>query len=833
MLASGGLKLALGVLDRKLPLRFLTSMWGNLARNLQETAASAAGAAGVESIVSPAKFLTKIGEVVAPPLGSDEEYESGSEYEGSDSDYEDGSDYEEEVYKEDHRKEEEEEEVILAGEEQGDSNPVVIENRQRATLFEDSSADFPVKDRSERMVSAASKIGSVFGNAIKNVTNTATRPGIDGRRPGLDMDSAPMLWPSLLDSPGGPDSVRNLTSTSYSNKTKGLAKINVEVAPGISSERDEIPINATDKGVFSEQTIHVDESYTHELSIRSDEAEKYDFLNMNRPLLQLGTAMEYENCERVDAASTEGGNKGGNAVNAVVCSEELPLNKDIISELKDDIPVDIEKLGVMVPDVLSKAHDCSTVFLPVRSDCVSPSALTEEEVEVKVTVGDSEKCSINNVIIPGTANKSKTKNPVGCQEPFRKGGSSIEEAEQSEMAKVDVAQGNVSLIAEKILIAEEQKEEWQSQPVNEPKVSIIDAGLTTSIEDQDSPQGWTTVEQPEMQKTDSNGAAEVSHHPPDTQKDKSVAIPVEDGELKADVRTEADFNGEHGLVISNNTEVISESDIAQKLNCKDAVTHSKENAKGADPKEKDFEQMTTTNTKSAIAEKESVEKSPHKEDIIRVGRLDSEENSRKKPADITGAQRKKSTTVEKEFIKCELENTCQKLKDDLAVAQATIAALRNDAMRRAEEQRARTEAEARQRKEEKTSILISAEAAASRHMNAQVKEIRRSMEARCKELERELADETKVSSQLQEQFRKLVEEATARAEDVELRMRKEMMKQQGVSDQMQQRQQHAMEMSEEKLAQMMAVLDEKDSEVRQLKTVISDIRKTMAKNKEG
>jgi hypothetical protein len=102
-----------------------------------------------------------------------------------------------------------------------------------------------------------------------------------------------------------------------------------------------------------------------------------------------------------------------------------------------------------------------------------------------------------------------------------------------------------------------------------------------------------------------------------------------------------------------------------------------------------------------------------------------------------------------------------------------------------------------------------------------------------RELEERVATERKEFIKKEERYRQIVEESEGRAEALEAEMRTLSKQIEIQMSQGEQREQRSVRMAEEKVAQAMAILDERDDEINRLKSTIKGLKSSMTEHVEG
>jgi len=106
------------------------------------------------------------------------------------------------------------------------------------------------------------------------------------------------------------------------------------------------------------------------------------------------------------------------------------------------------------------------------------------------------------------------------------------------------------------------------------------------------------------------------------------------------------------------------------------------------------------------------------------------------------------------------------------------------------------------------------------------------MQQECFALKEQLEKERLDSQQQAKQFQRVVEQAEARAEAAETEKRRVESKQKSSMSQVQQQQEHAVRMAEDKLAHTLAKLDDREEEVAKLKAAIKELKASTTEHRE-
>jgi len=132
------------------------------------------------------------------------------------------------------------------------------------------------------------------------------------------------------------------------------------------------------------------------------------------------------------------------------------------------------------------------------------------------------------------------------------------------------------------------------------------------------------------------------------------------------------------------------------------------------------------------------------------------------------------------------------------------------------------------KQKEQNSLLQQAQVAAD-----ESELLRKQTEDRCLLLEQELDKERSTALQQMEHLQQLVQKSQEQNANIETEMKKKLKKKETALSKSQKQQERAVQMAEDKMVQSMAMLDERDSEIGNLKTVIADLRATISNSEKG
>lgn len=123
--------------------------------------------------------------------------------------------------------------------------------------------------------------------------------------------------------------------------------------------------------------------------------------------------------------------------------------------------------------------------------------------------------------------------------------------------------------------------------------------------------------------------------------------------------------------------------------------------------------------------------------------------------------------------------------------------------------------------------------AANEDHQQELEQMRQDADLLCQSLQQQMEQERKMALQQQQQLSRLLSEAESRIESAEESKKTAVAKVQAELNQTQQRQKRSVQMAEDKLAQALAKLDERDEEIRKLKTTVSTLQSKMTQHQEG
>ena len=181
----------------------------------------------------------------------------------------------------------------------------------------------------------------------------------------------------------------------------------------------------------------------------------------------------------------------------------------------------------------------------------------------------------------------------------------------------------------------------------------------------------------------------------------------------------------------------------------------------------------------------------------------------------------------------ELEQRCKTLERQLENAEQHIVNMQLETAKRMdEEDEWRQELMLKAKHDEARLMEASSEMVLQSHQN-EMNELRESLEAENRNLREKLEEENSMKNLQLMKLQRQCEEAEAKARTVAAETQNALSLQNASSTQQQQRQQQTVRLTEDKLAQTLAMLDDKSDEVENLKTVIKELKATVMKNQEG
>ncbi|KAL3940614.1 MAG: hypothetical protein SGARI_000898, partial [Bacillariaceae sp.] len=177
----------------------------------------------------------------------------------------------------------------------------------------------------------------------------------------------------------------------------------------------------------------------------------------------------------------------------------------------------------------------------------------------------------------------------------------------------------------------------------------------------------------------------------------------------------------------------------------------------------------------------------------------------------------------------ESEFKCQELQTRLEIAEQEIEALRNQANR--DKEKADTEkADLISQFQDKESRLLKA---TSEENQNQTLHLEQEYKARIQSLEQTLAKERMEHKDEQAEYKSLLVETNAKLDRAESQMQATSVRFDNETNQLQQREERAKRKADDRVAQTMAVLDERNEEITHLKSLIRDMESKVNEHEEG
>lgn len=172
------------------------------------------------------------------------------------------------------------------------------------------------------------------------------------------------------------------------------------------------------------------------------------------------------------------------------------------------------------------------------------------------------------------------------------------------------------------------------------------------------------------------------------------------------------------------------------------------------------------------------------------------------------------------------------LETELTSAQRTVEELEKKLIRNEESHRRKLQDMQANFDDDKELLVNTAQEAHAEEVQQAVKKVRDDMEKYILDLQEEMAQQMEQSDQQIEQFRNMYEEACVRAERVEASSKKESSKHDHQLAEMEKRHSIALERVEKKAGLTMTALEDKDAQIKELNTIIKDMKKTIQQNVE-
>ncbi|KAG7349352.1 hypothetical protein IV203_011949 [Nitzschia inconspicua] len=177
----------------------------------------------------------------------------------------------------------------------------------------------------------------------------------------------------------------------------------------------------------------------------------------------------------------------------------------------------------------------------------------------------------------------------------------------------------------------------------------------------------------------------------------------------------------------------------------------------------------------------------------------------------------------------ETEFICREMQTRLKMAEQEIEALRKEAKREKERAQAEKE-ELISRFQDKESRLLKA---TSEENQNQTMHLEQEYKTKIETLEHTLSKERKDFKDEQEEFKRLLLESNAKCDRVESQMQATAKRFENELSQMQQREERSLRKADDRVAQTMAILDERNEEIAHLKSLIRDMESKVNEHEEG
>jgi len=170
------------------------------------------------------------------------------------------------------------------------------------------------------------------------------------------------------------------------------------------------------------------------------------------------------------------------------------------------------------------------------------------------------------------------------------------------------------------------------------------------------------------------------------------------------------------------------------------------------------------------------------------------------------------------------------LQSDLDAAQSAIKKLEEQLFQKDKEYSEQVQELKSSHEKDKEFFVNTAQETHAEEVELAVQRTREEMEKYVLEVQRELATQMEQSDNQLEQFRLMFEEASSRAEKTEALSKKEAAKHSHQIAEMEKRYSIALERVENKAGRAMTALDDKDSQIKELNTIIKDMKDTIKQN---
>jgi hypothetical protein len=189
----------------------------------------------------------------------------------------------------------------------------------------------------------------------------------------------------------------------------------------------------------------------------------------------------------------------------------------------------------------------------------------------------------------------------------------------------------------------------------------------------------------------------------------------------------------------------------------------------------------------------------------------------------------KGGSVDLERKLAETEARCKQVEESLAMAEIQIVSLEQQAANDKEKDDLSREQMMLNFHDKETRLLQ----AASEESQHDLLKTEQRLQSEIHSLEEHIAEERNQFVKQQENYRQMIEQTESRAEQAEVELRNALKKQDGQFTQASQREKRALNMAEDKVAQTMAILDERNEEISHLKQLVKSLESSMNEHVEG
>ena len=193
----------------------------------------------------------------------------------------------------------------------------------------------------------------------------------------------------------------------------------------------------------------------------------------------------------------------------------------------------------------------------------------------------------------------------------------------------------------------------------------------------------------------------------------------------------------------------------------------------------------------------------------------------------------KSIDAESAIEVAQLEQQCKTLETQLENAEKHIVAMQMETARRMDEEDQWRQELTLKAKQDESRLVEAYSDAALAQLQQKLLRLKESLEADNFILKEQLQNERAATNIQLRKLQQELNEAEARTKASASDMQNALTLQNAGATKQQQRQLHTVRLAEDKLAQTLACLDDKDEEIINLKSVIKDLRATVLKNQEG